>query len=362
MKQIEFFGMNSIENLKDILIKERSNKVFLVTGKNSFESCGAKKKLEELLKDKQITRFYNFSSNPKLEEIKKGYEIFQQDKYDLIIGIGGGSSIDVAKSIKLFHFNDSKKNLPLIAIPTTAGSGSEATYFIVYYEKKEKQSKGHQNITLPNYSICDSQFIINLPKKIAATSGIDALAQAMESYWAIGATLKSQIYAKKAIELTLDNLELAINSDSKKAKEMMLKAANFAGKAINISKTTASHALSYGITSRYDIPHGHAVGLTLGKILIYNSNISEKDCLDKRGADYVINTIENLVKLTKSSNIYELDKKIKEIMENIGLETTFNDLNINNYDFLIDFNLERARNNPRKITIENLKKILENTL
>jgi len=246
-----------------------------------------------------------------------------------------------------------------VAIPTTSGSGSEATHFIVYYSKKEKQSKGDQEITLPNYSICDPQFIMNLPKKIAATTGMDALAQAMESYWAVGATLESQTYAKKAIKLALDNLESAVNTNSKEAKSMMLKAANLAGKAINISKTTASHALSYKITSKYGIPHGHAVGLTLGEILIYNSKVNNEDCLDKRGVDYVQNTINHLVKITKSDDVYDLSRKIKQIMKNIGLETTFSELNIKDYNTVLEFNPERAKNNPRKLTKENLRKILK---
>jgi len=138
MKQQEYFGFNSINNLTYILEKEKSRNIFLITGKKSFEICGAKSIFKKILKNYKIKRFNDFKPNPNIEGINKGYDLFKKKKYDIIIAVGGGSSIDVAKAVKLFYFNENKKEIPLIAIPTTAGSGSEATHFIVYYNKKQK--------------------------------------------------------------------------------------------------------------------------------------------------------------------------------------------------------------------------------
>ena len=121
MSQQEYFGINSIIFLGSIIKQLNAKNVFLVTGKNSYESSGAKKAIEDQLKSNGCNnyRFSNFSVSPKLEEIKSGYNEFKKDKYDLIIAVGGGSAIDSAKAIKLFNYEEILNNTPLIAIPTT---------------------------------------------------------------------------------------------------------------------------------------------------------------------------------------------------------------------------------------------------
>jgi len=364
MKQQEYFSSGSIRNLRNILNQEDVENVFLVTGKESYETCGAQKAINKLVPI--FTRFYDFSPNPQLNDIKKGYEIFRKREHDIIIGIGGGSAIDVAKAIKIFHYDETRKTIPLVAIPTTAGSGSEATYFIVYYDEKEKQSKGNSKITLPDYVICDPQFTMSLPKKIAASTGMDALSQAIESYWSINSTDKSKQFAQQAIRLLISNLELAVNFPTIDSKEKVMKAANLAGKAINITKTTACHSIAYPITSYFNIPHGHAVGLTLGEMLVYNSEINKKDCLDKRGIDYVKKTINGLVNIFGSNSSSETKEKIKRLMNKIGLQTKLSELNINEEDISLiierGFNPDRFKNNPRLLTKENLKRELDNIM
>jgi alcohol dehydrogenase class IV len=366
MKQQEYFGFNSIENLKNILIKEKSKNILLVTGKKSFELSGAKNYLRSLLKDYNVYEFNDFKSNPDIDDINKGCVFFNDKKIDIIIGVGGGSSIDVAKAIKLFYYNDSNKKIPLIAIPTTSGSGSEATYFIVYYDKKEKQSKGIPEVTLPDYTICDPQLTMSLPKKIAASTGMDAMTQAIESYWSTNSTEESKEFAKKAIFFLINNLENAVNNSSKESKEKVMKAANLAGKAINITKTTACHSISYPLTSYFNIPHGHAAALTLGEMLIYNFNVTEKDCLDKRGVKYVKKTINELIDLIRENDSYKVKNKIQNLMENIGLETRLSQLGLKETDMDIiiqkGFNLQRVKSNPRLLNEENLKGILKNIM
>ena len=363
MKQKEYFGSNSINRLANILKDEKIKNVFLVTGKKSFELCGAQVNLFKM-SDCSFTRFYDFSPNPKLEEIENGFDLFKKKDCDGIIGIGGGSAIDVAKSIKLFHYNETGKRVLLVAVPTTAGSGSEATHFIVYYKGKEKQSKGDPEITLPDYVICDPELTSSLPKKIAASTGMDALTHAIESYWSINSTGESKDLASKAIKLILNNLEKVVNSPSNKSRENMIRAANFSGKAINLTKTTACHSIAYPITSYFGIPHGHAAILTLAEILVYNSECIDENCNDSRGAEYVKRTIDEITKMLETENVTEAYKRITNLMKSTGLKTRLSDLGINPRDVEIiiqnGFTLERVKNNPRLLTKENLRKILEN--
>jgi len=375
---IEYIGLNSIRNLKEILDNNGFRNIFLVTGKESFELSNAKKiLLEDVLKNYNIFQFDDFSSNPKIEDIEKGLKILNNGEYDVIIAIGGGSVIDIAKSIAIFSNNhgkiekyvkkkiEIKKNgKPIICIPTTAGSGSEATHFSVVYIGKAKYSLAHPEYLLPNYSIVDPQFTFSLPPKITASTGMDALSQAIESYWNINSTNESKKYAKKAIELVINNLVEAVNKPNKESRINMLIGAHYAGKAINISKTTACHAISYPITSYFNIPHGHAVALTLPSMIIYNSNVSEFDILDSRGINYVNKMMKQLIKIIGASDFSEAKQKIIQLMSNVGLEIKLSKLGIKtqaDIELIIKngFNPERVKNNPRKLTKSNLRKILE---
>ncbi len=365
MIQQEYFGSGSLIKLEDILKNKKLRNVFLVTGKSSFELCGAQDKLLKIFGEANcvFTRFYNFSPNPKLEEIEEGFGLFKEKEYDCIVGIGGGSTIDVAKSIKLFNYDETGEKTLLVAVPTTAGSGSEATHFIVYYKGKEKQSEGNPEITLPDYAIMDSQLTVSLPKKIVASAGMDALSQAIESYWSIRSFGESKKYSEESIRLAIQNLAQNVNSPSEESRINMMKAANLAGKAINITKTTACHSVSYPITSYFNVPHGHAVSLTLAEMLAYNSNCENKDCNDKRGKDYVKRTIDEITKILGTENVADAYKRINNLMSSIGLETRLSRLRIDKegLEVIINngFTLERVKNNPRLLTKENLRKILE---
>ena len=352
--------LGSLNDIKELLKRKNMKTIFLVTGKTSFVKSGAQKKVNKIfsLKEK-VVKFSGFSVNPKLKEIKRGLKLFQKNDFDIILAIGGGSSIDVAKAIKLF----SNKPIPIVAVPTTAGSGSEATYFIVYYIGKDKQSEGKRELTLPNYVILDPTFLKSLPSKVMASSGIDALGQAIESYWSIDSTIESRKYSKKAIKILMKYLLFAVANKDDKSLEKIQKAANLAGKAINITKTTSCHALAYPLTSYFGIRHGHAVGLTLGEMLKFNYRVSKEDCLDKRGVRYVKKSILKISKLIGAKNQEEASAKINKLMKDIGLETKLSMFGLKRKEIRIvtrkGFIIERINNNPRKLTKKEIVNILE---
>lgn len=375
--QKEYIGSDSINNLKKILNKHKPKNIFLITGKKSYTICGAKPILDIILKNYKVVHFHDFQTNPKLFDIVKGIDIFKKNNCDFVIAIGGGSVIDMAKSINIFaanpvkpinYFNLKKplklKGKTLVAIPTTSGTGSEATSFSVAYIGKDKHSVESYNM-LPDYAIVDPQFIVKIPKNIAASTGMDAFSQAIESYWSNNSTDESKIYSKEAIQLIMQNVRNFVNNPSEKSRLEMAKAAHLAGKAINISKTTACHAISYPITSYFNVPHGHAVALTLAQILVYNSQVTEKDILDGRGVDYVKSIIGEIVALLESDNAKEAGKKIKSLMKDIGLATSLSRLGIKkdtDIEIIIKngFNPYRVKNNPRELTESALRRILHN--
>jgi len=373
MKQEEYLGFGSIKHLKDILRNNNVKNIFLVTGKDSYELCGAEESVSRLTPTYSFSRFQDFEVNPKIEDVERGIPLFREEAYDIILAIGGGSVMDMAKLLNIFSPQSGRpieyverekefkvRGVPLIAIPTTAGSGSEATHFAVVYVDGKKYSVAHQDI-LPNHAILDPSLTMKLPSKITASTGMDALSQAIESYWNVDSTDESQRYAQESINLVLENLVTVVNNPSQESRNSMLIASHLAGKAINITKTTAPHALSYHLTSKHGIPHGHAVALTLGEILVHNSLVTEEDFTDKRGVDYVKKTMHELNSLFSCSNADSSRKKIRTIMNSIGLETRLSSLGIKEEDIepIIDsVNVERLRNNPRSLTKPIMKELL----
>jgi alcohol dehydrogenase class IV len=376
MTQAEYSGNGCTKVLKEILANLNPRNLFLVTGKNSYKNSGAEKILSELLKEHTVTLFNDVSGNPVIEDIIKGMDIFLESECDAVIAVGGGSVIDTAKSINVLSNQDayprsvvkgeviiSKKGKPLIAIPTTSGAGSEATHFAVVYMDKEKYSLAHEFI-LPDYSIVDPALTFDLPSKITATSGIDAFSQAVESFWNVNADDESKKYSKEAVTLILGNLKTAVNDPTEESRINMSVAAHLAGKAINITKTTAPHAVSYAMTSYFGIPHGQAVCVTLAEFLEYNFNVTETDLMPGMNLSEVRKNNEDLLRVLGCRDVNEGKILINELITAIGLKTNLSELNIKSPGDLKliteSVNLERLKNNPRSLTKIELGRILEN--
>ena len=378
MMQAEFIGKNTLENIKNIISDLSAKNILLVTGKDSYKKSGSEEKIIQYLGDTVTKRFFDFEANPNIKDVQVGVNIISSFKPDLIIAIGGGSVIDIAKLINIFavHVSNEKEiyefvnesssvkhpGLPLIAIPTTSGTGSEATHFAVVYIGNKKYSFAHKYV-LPDFSIIDPSLSYSNPAYIKACSGFDALSQAIESFWAVGSTEESRSYSREAIKIILSSIEMAVLESDKKSMDRMSLAANLAGKAINISKTTAAHAVSYPITKFLDIPHGHAVALTLGSFFVINSHYSESQLNDSRGIQYFDNISKELLNLFDCSESEQVSQRLNQIMSNIGLEANLKSIfSKKNIDYELikkEINLERLNNNPVKVNssqIENLFK------
>lgn len=222
--------------------------------------------VDSFLKEKfaEYKTFSDFQPNPLYEDVVKGMKAYEG--CDCLVSVGGGSAIDVAKAIKYYTCMDDEgnfnyKNIKHYAVSTTAGTGSESTRYSVIYKDGAKQSLTHDAI-YPDVAVLVPELLKTLPDYQKKCTLMDALCHSIESIWSVNATEQSRGYAREAIEIIKANYKAYIDGQEEVIPAIQ-KAANLAGKAINISQTTAAHAMSYKLTSLYKIPHGHAVALTL---------------------------------------------------------------------------------------------------
>lgn len=260
--QSQYLGDKIFHTLDSYL--DQSPKVFLVRGWKSFEGCGAESVLYLIFErhGNAITEYYDFCVNPKAEDVERGCKLLEESDADLIIGVGGGSVIDMAKLIRHKHQALKGRRIPLIAMPTTAGSGAEATHFAVVYEHGEKKSVSAPDIT-PDCALIYPPFTYSADRYLTACAGFDAIAHAIESYWSVKSTDESRRLSAKALSTLWRQLpQLVNNPNDKKLRESVASGAYYAGKAIDLTTTTAPHAFAYKFTSNHDMPHAHAVAMT----------------------------------------------------------------------------------------------------
>ena len=252
----------------------------LLDGRKLFLVCrGSYDRLEiaDYINSLNPVRFSGFTPNPKMEEVLKGVEAFKTTDCDTILAVGGGSPIDVAKCIKYY----SEADVPIIAIPTTAGTGSESTHFAVVYENGTKKSVASPEL-LPDIVILEPGTLKNVPEYTRKATMLDALCHSIESHWAKKATPESREYAEQAIVM-IKKYKDAYLADTDEGNRGMMEAANLAGRAINISTTTAAHAMCYKITSMYGLQHGHAAAVCLPEVWQYiddNAGITRDEFIE----------------------------------------------------------------------------------
>ena len=249
----------------------------------------------------RVVRFSDFKPNPDYSAAVKGTALLRETGCDLIAAVGGGSAMDVAKCIKLYANMDPgssyftqpivPNSIPLLAIPTTAGTGSEATRYAVIYYQGQKQSVTHDS-AVPGAVFFDPSVLCSLPDYHRKATMLDALCHAVESYWSVHSTPESRRDARTALGMIADHAAgyLANTADG---NEQMLRAANIAGKAINISATTAGHAMSYQLTSMYGLAHGHAAALCVRVLFPFLLAHPER-CTDPRGSVHLEQVTEEI--------------------------------------------------------------------
>lgn len=364
-----YFGEGQIDCLSKVLdsLDEKPSKILLLIGKKSLKSSG---KLDSILKDlssKEVVIYNDITSNPDITDLlsaKIKTDFFQ---YDSILAIGGGSVIDMAKALSAIK-NMNFKNVedlrraivdqeylkhtmvPLIAVPTTSGTGSEVTSWATIWDQEEKLKYSIESRFLyPKAAIIDPQLTIKLPLKITVSTALDALCHATESYWAKKSNEITRMYALEAIRHITQNLEKLIEDlEDITLRKKLAYASLYAGLAFSNTKTTACHAISYPLTLIYDIEHGIAASLTLGPMLKLNQN-------------YLVES-QKLMEAFGVKGIEDVDLFIKSIYEKVGLPRSLEGYGVSKKDIEIivsnSYTPGRMDNNPRDITKEMLRELL----
>ena len=362
--------INSIDDIKIFLNDKSFKKIYILCGKNSFKNSGTLDFFNKFNTNKNFKLFYKKSKIPILEELIEIINSIKLFKPDLILAVGGGAILDYAKIANTIDVRSDlveliincsypfkKKYTKLAVIPTTAGSGAEVTSNAVIYVDGIKHSF-ESELLIPDNFFLVPEFLISAPNKIKASAGFDAIAQALESLVSKKSNDQSVNYASKSLRVSINSYISFLNEPNLKNATEMSIAANFAGKAINISKTTVPHATSYPFTSLFNISHGHAVGLFFEKFFKFNYenlDISEVSFDLKKRFDLIFNLFD-------VSNIDDFNSKISSIKKQAKLEDNLQTLNINikqsSDDIIKGINLLRLGNNPVKIGEKDIYNII----
>jgi len=362
------FGRGCSERISGIVDLFKPKRVMLVTGTKSMRESGVTDRFINCLKNFQVIVYDKVAGNPTVGIVEDGIQFLMDEECDLVLGLGGGSVIDTAKAISILannlgpideYISNSReivnRRLPLIAISTTAGTGSEVTQYasIIDEKRKRKISLTHEYI-YPDAAIVDPILTVTMPKFVTATTGLDALSQCIEAYWSKLHTPISDIFAIKGIELIFQNLVKAFNyPENIESREKMALASLFSGIAISMAKTTIVHSVSYPLTVHFKIPHGLACSLTLPSFIKYNSKIIKYQ-------------ISNIAKMIHVNTAEEVVKKVEKLISDVELPNRLSHVGIKKEDIEVivkeGFRPDRSENNPRKVREDDLKEILENIL
>lgn len=346
----------------DKYIKGSSCKSIMLVCDESLKFLNIKNYFDSLedRRNVNLTRFSSFKPNPLYESVVEGVELFHQNRCDMIIAVGGGSALDVAKCIKLYSNMDDSQNylkqriipndIPFLAVPTTAGTGSEATRYAVIYFNGEKQSVTDSSC-IPSVVLMDPSVLKTLPEYQKKSTMLDAFCHAVESFWSVNSTEESREYSRAAIQLILKNKDAYLDNEESGNAEM-LRAANIAGKAINITQTTAGHAMCYKLTSIYGIAHGHAAALCVSKLFPFMVNHTNQ-CIDPRGEDFLKTIFGEIADVMGCKNADAACRKFNEIFDSLNLSVPV----AAEVDFEIlknSVNPIRLKNNPVSLEMDDI--------
>lgn len=358
---------NNYKNLDEWL--EDKNKVLLVCD-------GSLQFLEEFNKKLDIittpmVRFSDFQPNPLYESVIKGVKLFKNENCDSIMAIGGGSAIDVAKCIKLYSNLSGDgadgswlkaeiipNNISFLAMPTTAGTGSEATRYAVVYYNGTKQSITSESF-IPETVLMDPGTLKTLPFYQKKATMCDALCHAIESFWSVNSTGKSKAYSKEAIQGVLKHIDGYLNN-TEDGNAGMLYAAHMAGKAINITQTTAGHAMCYKITSLFGCAHGHAAMLCDRVLFPWMVENTDK-CIDHRGEEYLKKTLDEIGQALGCEDSRGGAEKLGNIFNRLKFEIP--EASVEQYDELKNsVNPVRLKNHPIALDMETINRLYHEVL
>ena len=368
------FGNGSFSGLAEHLTELKVSRPLVVLDVN-LAGTGFGERLSALL-DKAKIGFVLYDKampEPPIELADEGAKLAIRKRCDGVVGIGGGSAMDLAKAIAVLAANKGKAEdylglnkvpgpgLPKIMVPTTAGTGSEVTFTAVFIRKKLKKKEGMNSPYLyPELALLDPELTLTLPPHATAATGIDALCHAIESYTSINASPMSEMISLEAIRLISDNLRTAVHDGSNlEAREAMLLGSLYAGLGLANAGVTAVHSLSYPLGGKYGISHGLANTIMLPRVMAFNLPGAREKFVDI--AEIMGEMVDDLP-LREAA--YLAVEAVEALIEDCGIFTTLEELEIPEADFpeLATVAMTVARplaNNPCKMTPEEMVEIYQ---
>ncbi len=329
----------------------------IVTGQRSSKLNGSLKDAMEVLDDENINYmiFEKVEENPTLETVETAYEENKEKEIDFILAIGGGSAMDAAKAMAILFYNKisakemlSLKNLkaiPVFAVPTTAGTGSETTPYSILTLHKEKQKRNIGQLVFPEVAFLDARYTINMPYTVTTSTAVDAFTHLAEGYLNSNANLLSDTLAEKGLQLFGECLKSLVNKEcSLEVRENLLMASSIAGMVISQTGTSLPHGMGYPLTYEKGVAHGTANGILYPGYLKVFKN---KDKLNR------------MLTLMGVDSIEELSQIFYHILE---FKISLSDEDIKRYVDGILSNEKKLKNHPEKVTGEELTMIYKTML
>ena len=368
------FGNGSFAGLAEHLADLKMSRPLVVLDGN-LAGAGFGGKVAALMEKAKIgyVLFDKAAPEPPIELADEGAKLALRKKCDGVVGIGGGSAMDLAKAIAVIAVNHGKAEdylglnkvpgpgLPKIMIPTTAGTGSEVTFTAVFIRKKLKKKEGMNSPYLyPELALLDPELTLTLPPHATATTGIDALCHAIESYTSIIASPMSETMSLEAIRLISENLRTAVHDGTNiEAREAMLLGSLYAGLGLANAGVTAVHSLSYPLGGKYGISHGLANTIILPRVMAFNLPGAREKFVD---IAEIMGEIVDDLPLREAA--YLAVEAVESLIEDCGVFTTLEELEIPEADFpeFAKVAMTVARplaNNPCKMTPEEMIEIYQ---
>ena len=357
LNETSYFGEKARDVLPEEIRKRNFKKVFLVSDKSLVEA-GVTGKVEEILRDANIeyALYDEIKPNPTIQNVTDGVSACKNSGADVIVAVGGGSSIDTAKGISIVMTNPDRadvkslngasntvnRGMPIIAMPTTAGTAAEVTinYVITDEERKIKMVCVDPN-DIPIVAIVDSELMASMPKSLAAATGMDALTHAIEGYITLAHNEISDMFHLKAMKMIFANLESAVNDKDQKAINIMGMAQYIAGMGFSNVGLGICHSMAHQLGAVYDTPHGIANAMLLPTVLEYNGEV----CYE-RYRDILKELGYPAEKYTKEELIKTLVERVRDLGEAVGITQTISDYGAKPEDF--EMLADKAMEDPCK--------------
>lgn len=352
------FGNGALNDLLTILKRENLSNGMVVC-QDVFIENGLVDRIKEISDSRVTTVFSAVDSNPTVENVDKCAAVLKENKNEFVIALGGGSVMDCAKaaasvcttddSVTKYHGTGAplpKTKLPLIAVPTTSGTGSEVTCISVLTDHAlNKKAPINSDNFYPDLALIDPELTYSMPSSVTAFTGIDVLCHALEAFWSKGHQPICDALALYAVRNVFTYLETACKEpENKIAREKMSEASLIAGLSFTIPKSTASHAISFPLTTIYHIPHGAACGLTI-------------DYFARVNAD---NRLHTFAKNLGFEDAFAMADAIVELKRNVGLPMDLKKYELS--DEQVEELIEKSEhpnlhNNPVEVTKEMLREL-----